>query len=461
LKNNKQNMMADFNLNRRKFILGTGAVLTLSALQANGLAFAGELNNMRVGLIGAGWYGKSDLFRLIQVSDIDVVAVCDVDKNHLEEAGRLISARQASRKVPKLYEDYRKMLADNKLDLVLIGTPDHWHARQAIDVMTSGAHVYLQKPVSVDVLEGEAVLSTARKYNKKVQVGTQRRSTPHMIDAKENVIDKGLLGKISHVEMCCYYHMRRNGNPPLEPVPDFLDYEMWTGPAPLRPYDGLPHGSWWRTFMEYGNGITGDMGVHMFDTVRWMLQLKWPKKISATGGIYVQKGGKSTIADTQTAIFEYDELNCIWQHRTWGDPADPEYPWAFIIYGDKGTLKGSVMKYEFIPTDKGDRIVKDVVYEKEKYPEDLNEPRIELHTAPATRRHMLNLLSAIENDHLPIADIEEGHISTASCILANLSMQLNRPLMYDSQKRICINDPEATKLLRRPYRKPWQHPFIK
>ena len=453
--------MADFNLNRRKFILGTGAVLTLSALQANGLAFAGELNNMRVGLIGAGWYGKSDLFRLIQVSDIDVVAVCDVDKNHLEEAGRLISARQASRKVPKLYEDYRKMLADNKLDLVLIGTPDHWHARQAIDVMTSGAHVYLQKPVSVDVLEGEAVLSTARKYNKKVQVGTQRRSTPHMIDAKENVIDKGLLGKISHVEMCCYYHMRRNGNPPLEPVPDFLDYEMWTGPAPLRPYDGLPHGSWWRTFMEYGNGITGDMGVHMFDTVRWMLQLKWPKRITATGGIYVQKGGKSTIADTQTAIFEYDELNCIWQHRTWGNPTDPEYPWAFTIYGDKGTLKGSVMKYEFIPTDKGDRIVKDVVYEKEKYPEDLNEPRIELHTAPATRRHMLNLLSAIENDHLPIADIEEGHISTASCILANLSMQLNRPLMYDSQKRICINDPEATKLLRRPYRKPWQHPFIK
>jgi len=453
--------MADFNLNRRKFIQGTSAVLTLSALQAKGLAFAGELNNMRVGLIGAGWYGKSDLFRLIQVSDIDVVAVCDVDRSHLEEAGRLISERQASRKTPKLYGDYRKMLDDNKLDLVLIGTPDHWHARQAIDAMTSGAHVYLQKPVSVDVLEGEAVLSTARKYNKKVQIGTQRRSTPHMIDAKENVIDKGLLGKISHVEMCCYYHMRKNGNPPLEPVPDFLDYEMWTGPAPLRPYDGLPHGSWWRTFMEYGNGITGDMGVHMFDTVRWMLQLKWPKRITATGGIYVQKGGKSTIADTQTAIFEYDELNCIWQHRTWGNPTDPEYPWAFTIYGDKGTLKGSVMKYEFIPTDKGDRIVKDVVYEKEKYPEDLNEPRIELHTAPATRRHMLNLLSAIENDHLPVADIEEGHISTASCILANLSMQLNRPLIYDSQKRICINDPEATKLLRRPYRKPWQHPYIK
>ena len=451
--------MADFNPNRRKFIQGAGAMLTLSALQVKGVPFASVADRLRVGLIGAGWYGKGDLLKLIQVKDVDVVAICDVDQQHLEEAGKLISKRQVSKKVPQFYTDYRKMLADHTFDLVLIGTPDHWHARQAIDAMEAGAHLYLQKPISVDVLEGEAILRTARKYNRKVQVGTQRRSTPHLIDAKERVIDKGLLGKISHVEMCCYYHMRQNGNPPEEPVPDFLDYEMWTGPAPLRPYDGLPHGGWWRTFMEYGNGITGDMCVHMFDAVRWLLQLKWPKRVNAVGGIYVQKEGKSNIADTQTIVFEYDELNCVWQHRTWGNPTDPEYPWAFIIYGDKGTLKGSVMKYEFIPSGAGDRITKDVVYEKEEYPEDLVEARIEIHTAPATRRHMLNLLSAIENDHLPVADIEEGHISTASCIMANLSMQLNRPLRYDPQKKICIDDPEATALLRRPYRGPWQHPY--
>ena len=453
-------MMIHFNPNRRQFIQGAGAALTWSTLQARGFALTPAKNRLRVGLIGAGWYGKGDLFKLIQVRDVEVVAVCDVDKRHLEEAGKLISERQTSRKVPLLYEDYRKMLADHRFDLVLIGTPDHWHARQAIDAMAAGAHLYLQKPISVDVLEGEAILRAARKYNRKVQIGTQRRSTPHLIDAKERVIDAGLLGKIAHVEMCCYYHMRRNGNPPVEPVPDFLDYEMWTGPAPLRPYDGLPHGGWWRTFMEYGNGITGDMGVHMFDTVRWLLQLKWPKRIRATGGIYVQKGGKSTIADTQTAIFEYDELNCVWQHRTWGTPTDPEYPWAFVIYGDKGTLKGSVMKYEFIPTGKGERIVKDVLYEKEEFPEDLTESRIELHTAPATRRHMQDLLSAIENDHLPVADIEEGHISTASCILANLSMQLNRPLVYDPEKKRCVDDPEATALLRRRYRAPWKHPDL-
>ena len=325
--------------------------------------------------------------------------------------------------------------------------------------MRSGAHLYLQKPISVDVLEGDAIWRAARKYNRKVQVGTQRRSTAHLIDAKKRVIESGLLGKISHVEMCCYYHMRKNGNPPIEQVPDFLDYELWTGPAPLRPYDGLPHGGWWRTFMAYGNGITGDMGMHMFDTVRWLLQLKWPKSVSAKGGIYVQKEGKSTIADTQTAIFEYEDLNCVWQHRTWGAAADPEYPWAFIIYGDKGTLKGSVMKYEFIPIGQGESIRKDVILEKEAFPKDLEEHRIELHTAPATRQHILDLLSAIENNHLPVADIEEGYISTASCILANLSMKLNRPLIFDPVQKICVDDPEATQLLRRSYRSPWQHPY--
>jgi predicted dehydrogenase len=210
--------------------------------------------------------------------------------------------------------------------------------------------------------------------------------------------------------------------------------------------------------MEYGNGIMGDMCIHMFDTVRWMLQLGWPSRITSSGGIYVQKEGKSNIADTQSAIFEYDGIDCVWQHRTWGTPADPEYPWSFTIYGEKGTLKASTMQYDFIPQGKGEKIHRDVVYEKEKYPEDLTEPQIELNAAPATRLHMLNFLEAIEQKKRPVADIEEGHISTASCILANLSMQFGRPLVYDPQKRIVVNDTEATALLRRKYRGPWVHP---
>jgi predicted dehydrogenase len=452
--------MSNFNINRRKFLkTASASTLAFSVLGTKALAFSKSENPIRVALIGAGWYGKSDLFRLMQVAPVEVIALCDVDKNMLTEAIKVVSQIQHSKKEPKGYDDYRELLSNEELDIVLIGSPDHWHALQAIDSIKAGAHVYLQKPISVDVMEGEAILEAARKYNKVVQIGTQRKSTPHLIEAKKNIIEAGLLGKISHVEMCCYYHMRANGNPPVQEVPDFLDYEMWTGPAPLRPYDGLPHRRWWRTFMEYGNGITGDMCVHMLDTVRWMLKLGWPTKISSTGGIYVQKDGKSNISDTQTAIFEFDELNCIWQHRTWGIPADPEYPWAFIIYGEKGTLKGSVMRYDFIPQGKGEALHQDALNEGDKYPADLVEKDIELHAAPATRNHMLDFLKAIKNNCRPVADIEDGHISTASCIIANLSMKLGRPLVYDPKKRIIVNDREATKLLKRPYREPWVHPM--
>ncbi|MFM9909669.1 MAG: Gfo/Idh/MocA family protein [Chitinophagaceae bacterium] len=451
--------MNKFNIDRRTLLKGATASLALAALNTYGMNIFNPFKKLRVGLIGTGWYGKSDLFRLMQVASVDVIALCDVDKNLLTEASELVMQRQPAGKKPRLYNDYLQMLSESGLDIVLIGTPDHWHALQTIDSLKAGAHVYVQKPISADVLEGEAMVAAARKYNRVVQVGTQRRSTPHLLHAKKNIVDAGLLGKITHVEMCCYYHMRNNGNPPLQSVPDFLDYERWTGPAPMRPYDGLPHTRWWRTFMEYGNGIMGDMCIHMFDAVRWMLHLGWPNRISSTGGIYVDKEGKSNIADTQTAVFEYNNLNCVWQHRSWGTAPDPEYPWAFMLYGEKGTLKASTMQYDFIPVGEGTKIHKDVVYEREEYPADLKEKAIELNAAPATRLHMINFLKAIETKTKPVADIEEGHISTASCILANLSMKLGRPLKYDPIKGEVIGDKEATELLARTYRKPWKHPF--
>lgn len=448
------------SFNRRDFLKGSSALATLASFGLLGMDFKDREGPLQVALIGTGWYGKSDLFRLIQVADVEVVGLCDPDKNMLKGAGDMVATRQKSGKVPPLYEDYKELLAKEKPEYVLIGSPDHWHALMCIDALKSGAHVYVQKPISVDVIEGEAMVAAARKYNKKVQVGTQRKSTPHLIDSKEQIIDAGKLGKISHVEICCYFHMRANGNPPVEPVPDFLNYDLWTGPAPLRDYDGLPHRRWWRTFIEYGNGITGDMCVHMLDTVRWMLDLGWPTQISSSGGIYVQKDGKSNISDTQSAIFEYPELNVVWQHRTWGNPDDPDYPWAFKIFGDKGMLAGSTMRADYTPMDKDEKPIHfECLFEREKYPEDVTEPDIELNAAPATRLHMQNWMKAIETDTLPIADIEEGHISTASCILANISMDLGgRALKYDPKTMTVIGDKEATAKLRRPYRKGYIHP---
>ncbi|HAI41892.1 MAG TPA: oxidoreductase, partial [Maribacter sp.] len=288
-------------LKRRNFIKAASASLLFTSLPTFGIEFFANEKPKKVALIGTGWYGTSDLLRLIQVANVEVVSLCDVDTNQLNTAAQLVSERQKNKKKPKLYTDYRTMLESNSLDIVLIGTPDHWHALTCIEALKSGAHVYVQKPISVDVMEGEAMVAAARKYNKVVQVGTQRKSTPHLVAAKKQIIDTGMLGTIGHVDMSCYYHMRANGNPPEQEVPNFFDYEMWTGPAPMRPYDGLPHKRWWRTFREYGNGITGDMCVHMLDTVRWMLDLGWPKRISSEGGIFVQKDGKSNISDTQSA----------------------------------------------------------------------------------------------------------------------------------------------------------------
>src|SRR5712671_60100 len=445
-------------MNRREF-LKTTAALSAATMLGGYVAHAAEQKTYRVGLIGCGWYGKSDLWRLIQVAPVEVVSLCDPDKHMLAEAVEIASQRQKSKKKPRIYSDYREMLREKDLDIVLIGSPDHWHALHAIAAIESGADVYCQKPISRDVREGEAMIDAARRLKRVVQIGTQRQSTPHLIEAKKQIVEGGLLGKIGHVDMCCYFHMRANGNPPLEPVPDFLDYEMWTGPAPLRPYDGLPHKRWWRTFTEYGNGIVGDMCVHMLDTARWMLNLNWPKRITSAGGIFVQKEGKSNISDTQTATFEYPDYDVVWQHRTWGTPPDPDYPWALFIYGEKGTLKASTMRADFIPQAKeGKPLHFDCYFEREKYPEDVSEADIELNAAPATRRHMLDFLAAIEKRSRPIADIEQGHISTATCIMANLSMELGRPLRYDPKRRIVIGDAEATKRLQRPYRAPWKHP---
>ena len=448
-----------FAINRRRFLQTAAGAFAMSRLGAQGVDIVNR-KPRRVGLIGCGWYGPSDLWRLIQVApNVEVVSLSDPDKNMLAKTVKIASERQKSKREPRTYGDYREMLKREELDLVLVGSPDHWHALHGIAAMEAGHDVYLQKPISRDVLEGEALLAAARKHDRVVQIGTQRKSTPHLIDAKKRVVDEGLLGKIAHVEMCCYYHMRSSRNPPLEPVPGFLDYEMWTGPAPLRPYDGLPHRGWWRSFMEYSNGIMGDMCVHMFDTVRWMLKLGWPKRITSSGGIYVQKQGKSNTFDTQIATFEYDGLNAVWQHRSWGVAPDPDYPWALFLHGEKGVLKASTMRADFIPHDKAAKPIHfDCFFEREKYPEDLTEADIELNAAPATRLHMLDFLAAIDKRSRPVADVENGHISTASCILANMSAELERPLVYDPAKREVTGDAGATRLLRKTYRNPWTHP---
>jgi predicted dehydrogenase len=445
-------------MHRRHFLKSASAALALSAVPA----YAREVaqTRKRVALIGSGWYGKTDLLRLVQVAPVDVVSLCDVDRTMLADAAALVATRQASKRTPRTYTDYRQLLAERDVDIVLVDTPDHWHALAMIEAVKSGADVWVQKPISVDVVEGQAMLAAARKYNRVVQVGMQRRSTPHLINARDRIIREGRLGNIGLIEIYCYYEMRARQNPPVTTPPANLDYEMWTGPAPLLPYTSLQHPRSWRAFMEYGNGIVGDMCVHMLDMVRWMLDLGMPARISSTGGILVEKTSRANISDTQAATFDFGTVPVVWTHRTYGTPPDPEYPWGATFYGDKGTLRASVMKWDFTPKGKnnGAAAREDVTYEFDQFPEDRTEKDLETHVAPAIRRQMANFLECIETRNRPVADIEEGYMSATACILANLSMQLGRSLTWDHATGRVVGDDEANRLLRRPYRGPWVHP---
>ena len=349
-------------MNRRDFLRTSATGLSLAAAGQYAAAFADD-KPKRVGLIGTGWYGKCDLLRLIQVAPVEVVSLCDVDKKMVAEAAEIVAGRQKSGKTPRTFGDWREMLKQKDLDIVLIAPPDHWHALPMIAACQAGIDVWVQKPISLDVVEGQAMVAAARKHGRVVQVGTQRRSTPHLVEARDRFIKEEKLGKIGLVEVYCYYHMRARENPPDAAPPENLDYEMWTGPAPMRPYNSLVHPRRWRAFMEYGNGIMGDMCIHMLDMVRWMLDLGWPKRIASSGGILVDKQTKSNISDTQTATFDFGDLPVVWQHRTYGHAPDPKYPWGATFYGDKGTLKVSVMSYDFEPQGSGKKVHRDVTYE--------------------------------------------------------------------------------------------------
>ena len=444
-------------MNRRQFLQAGAAGLALSSIANYPVVFGRQMVR-RVGLIGCGWYGKAALLRLIQVEPVEIVAICDVDSKMLAEAAELISTRQLSKKKPHTYGDYRQMLKREKFDIVQVSTPDHWHALAMIAAVKAGADVYVEKPISVDVIEGQAMVAAAKKYKKVVQVNMQRRSTPHLIEAREDIIKAGKLGKIAHAEVYCYYHMRARGNPPAQTPPAHFDYDMWTGPAPMRPYTSTVHPRRWRAFMEYSNGIVGDMCVHMYDMVRWLLDLGWPEQISSSGGILVDPDSIANISDTQTATFDHGDMTVVWQHRTWGATPDPKYSWGATIYGDKGTLKASVHTWDFIPRGKGEALHGEALYEYEKYPEDKTEKDLERHVASAVRGHYKNFLSCIDKRTQPVSNINEGYISATSCILANVAMELNRTLKWDPKKGRVIDDDQANALLARRYRAPWIHP---
>jgi predicted dehydrogenase len=234
---------------------------------------------------------------------------------------------------------------------------------------------------------------------------------------------------------------------------------MYVGPAKWRDYNPGIHPRRWRDAREFSNGQTGDLCVHLFDVTRMFLGLRWPKTISATGGILMRDPHSNVnVHDTQTALFDYGDVKVVWTQRNWGANPEPDYAWGVTYYGEKGTLKLSVWSYDYIPKDGGSPVRVKAVEEREKYPEDVQHKETELFAAPANRQNMRNYIECRRNGKRPLADIEEGYISTACCIMANLSMDLGRSLRWDEAVGKVVGDDEANQRLGREYRAPWKHP---
>ncbi|MDQ3258473.1 MAG: Gfo/Idh/MocA family oxidoreductase [Acidobacteriota bacterium] len=431
-------------MNRRNFIRNSVAAgLAFPAINVSG---ATQTRKYRTALIGSGWWGMNILRYAMAAGESQVVAMCDVDQNQLNPA--LEEVRKLSGDQPKKYTDYRELLDKEKPEIVIVATPDHWHPLQTIAAVKAGAHVYVEKPIGHTIKEGRAMVNAARAADRIVQVGTHRRISPHNRSGME-FLKSGKVGDIGMVRTFVHY-----GGGPGEVTPDSeppagLDWNMWCGPAPLRPFNKKIHTRGFRQYLDYANGQLGDWGIHWLDQVLWWTDEKYPKRVSSFGGRFI-KSDNTDAPDTQVATYEFEKFVVTWEHRMYAannaEKTHPQQAVGCYFYGTEGTFHmGWLDGWTFYPSDKA----KPIVHEDSK----LNEP-----DQQNIRELWADFVTAIEKKKTPVCDIEVGHRSTNLALLGVLSMKLGRSVRWDGKQEQIIDDPEANQLLRREYRAPWKYP---
>jgi len=403
--------------------------------------------NERVTLALIGGRNRGSDIALSSIRDGAVVKTfCDVDDAILDEVGAKIEKEQG--KAPGKEKDFRKVLEDPDIDAVLIATPDHWHAFQTIAACQANKDVYVEKPLCKTIEEGHRMRDAARCYKRVVQVGTQRRSAGHYRDAVEYVAS-GKLGKICLMKAWMCQVRESLGNPPDEPVPPGVDYDMWLGPAPKRPFNRLRFHYNWRFFWDYCNSELGNQGIHMLDIALWAiaemkgLEHNLPLHVSGHGGIYWLNDAKE-VPDTQTVTYDYGDFLLVWELRSFQRFHPLEGTTAgTAFYGTEGTLVVDHRSWKvFRPGSTTD-------------PVEVHSASDQVMGRQGGSSHTNNFLEAIKDRIRPNADIEIGRRSTALCHLGNISYHLNRDVRFDPSTETFGDDEEANRLLRRDYRSPW------
>jgi predicted dehydrogenase len=435
------------HLTRRRFLQTTAAGLALNSAP---LLRAGQTRKLRTALIGCGWWGGNILNEAMAAGRAQVVALCDVHQRALLTTAEHV--RDKAGDEPKPYKDFRELLDREKPEVVIVATPDHWHALVAIAALKAGAHVFVEKPTGHTIGESRAMLNAARAADRVVQVGLHRRIGPHHVSGIK-FLKEGRAGQIGMVRMFAHGGGGPERAVPNSAPPDGMDWDLYCGPAPLRPFCSRIHPGGFREFLDFANGQLGDWGVHWLDQVLFWTEEKYPKRVFSTGGrpvrgkpVLNEREQTSDAPDSQVAVYEFESFTATWEHRRFAGNSSEKHGIGCYFYGTKGILHmGWRDGWTFYPTGRKDQPVQ----EKSQ----LQEPdghNIKLLWA--------DFLDAIDKGRRPAADIELAHRSTCLSLLGMLSFKLGRSVQWDGDKEQIIGDAEANGLLSRKYRAPWEYP---
>ena len=414
-------------MNRRRTLaaIGTAAVTILAPMPGK----AAPSSRLNVAVVGIRGRGRSLISTFAGSAHCQITHLCDVNTESFGAIGKQVAGLQQGRS-PECVQDIRKLLENKTVDAIVVATPDHWHALGTIWGCQAGKHVYVEKPVSHNVVEGRRMVDAARRFNRVVQTGTQSRSAPHMIEAIAYV-QSGKLGTV-HMARAFNSQLRRRVNAVADgKAPASLDWDIWQGPAPERPFNSNRYSYGWRWYWDYGTGDMGNDGVHDIDIARWGLGVEAPETVSGFGTKVFFKGDTQETPDTQTVSFHFPKADkvLVYDQKLWTPYHMEGYENGVVFYGTQGYLVLGRGGWKVV--EKGNKIA----FEK----------KAQFSDSP----HIENFIAACQGRGKPACEILEGHRSTTLAHLGNLACRLGRPLRYDGSTESVVGDPEANGLLGR------------
>jgi predicted dehydrogenase len=422
--------------NRRTFIQTSMLASVLAASRRP----AAASDRVRIGMIGCGGISVANSDAFLTLPESELVAICDVDEARIARTLDRLEKQERTR--PDTATDFRRIIDRNDIDVVLVNTPDHWHALPTIAAFQSGKDVYVEKPLATTIHEGRVMLNTSRKHGRVCQMGTQWRSSEHFGEAVK-MVQSGKLGKVRQVRCWAYLDWIRDiGNPPDGPVPDGVDYDMWLGPAPGRPFNQNRFHFNFRWFWDYAGGLMTDWGVHLINIALWAMGPEWPKAIVSSGGKYVLEDNSET-PDTQITIYDFPSYTMIWEHQVQCGLGPDRREHGVMFTGTDATLIVDTAGWELIAEPQK----RNSVVEMRRRAVTDNSVRV---------AHVKNFLDSVKSRQEPVENLTIGHHVSAVATLGNIALRTQSRIEWDAAAEQIVGNEQANRLLTCSYRAPWK-----